>query len=311
MAADSLPKKFKWFGTILVLGVILAVLALFAAGIWLSISVVSRGIGFYVSRVQTLWFSLMTWIRARNYPFEPADIDFYSLASQLLTYVRGGTLTVLSLLTILILILFLMVLMLIEEDKWRKKTRNAFGNNSAPLLETVGAISEKLRRFLLMHSLLSFSSGAATGLLLWLLDIDFAIVWGFLTFLLNFIPYIGSIIAAVPPILLALIQHGPLWALLVIGGLIFINLVNDNYLIPLVEGRALELSPLVVLIAVVYWGWVWGIAGAFLATPLTATLMVIFAQIPGLKPIALLMGGSTGEEETESAAKRDGRNGGG
>ncbi len=300
--ARRVPGKLKWLGTVLALLVLLSVFALIAGGLWFSVTLVGQGIDVYVQRVQEVWSSGMGWMQSRNIPLQPARIDFYSVARELASYIGGGTLTLVSVVATISLVLFLMVLMLIEEERWRDKVRNAFGRNAGAAMDTVGAVTGKLRRFLLMHTLLSLTSGVATGVLLWALDIDFAFVWGFLTFLLNFIPYIGSVIAAIPPILLALLQHGPLWSLLVLGGLILINLINDNYLIPLVEGHAVQVSPLVILVAVVYWGWVWGVIGALLATPLTATIMVIFAHVPPLRPAALLMSGVSDEKKLREAA---------
>jgi AI-2 transport protein TqsA len=119
-------------------------------------------------------------------------------------------------------------------------------------------------------------------------------MWGVLAFALNFIPVIGSIIAAIPPIALALLGDGPSIAIGVATGYILVNLVVDNILEPRIMGQAVGLSPLVVLFAMLVWGFVLGPVGAILAVPLTMAVKIMFEHHPDLERFAFIMGeGST------------------
>jgi predicted PurR-regulated permease PerM len=134
--------------------------------------------------------------------------------------------------------------------------------------------------------------------------VDFAVLWGLLTFCLNYIPNIGSIIAAVPPVLLALVQYGPGTALAVAIGYVVINVVFGNLVEPRVMGRGLGLSTLVVFISLVFWQWVLGPVGMLLSVPLTMTLKIILDGNDETRWIAILLSSSSevrrAEQEVES-----------
>ena len=140
----------------------------------------------------------------------------------------------------------------------------------------------------------------------WLLvlGVDFAFLWGVLTLLLNYVPNVGPLVAGVLPAPLALIQHGWLWALLVVAGLAVTEQVIGNYVDPKLQGKSLDISPLVVLLSVIFWGRVWGVAGAVLAVPLTATVVIACAHIPALRPVALLLSRSADERTLEAETDR-------
>jgi AI-2 transport protein TqsA len=127
------------------------------------------------------------------------------------------------------------------------------------------------------------------GLWIWVLGIDFAFVWGLLFFVLNFVPNIGSIVAAVPPILMAFVQFGPGHALMLAVGLLGIEQFIGNFIDPKIQGRALQVSPAVVLVSIIFWTWAWGVPGAFLAMPITIALMMVFSQVESLQPLAILL----------------------
>jgi predicted PurR-regulated permease PerM len=123
-----------------------------------------------------------------------------------------------------------------------------------------------------------------------LFGIHFAVLWGVLAFALNFIPNIGSLISVVPPVAITLFQTGSVTKTLVVAGiLITIQMVVGNVVEPKVMGRGLNLSPLVVLLSLLFWGWMWGIAGMLLSVPLTAAIKIGMEQLDSTRPIARLM----------------------
>jgi predicted PurR-regulated permease PerM len=151
-------------------------------------------------------------------------------------------------------------------------------------------IDADLRKYIGVKSLASLLVGVATGLALSLFRVEFAIVIGFLTFVLNFIPIIGSIIAVIIPVLLAAIQFGSwlqaVWVTLTL--LVLQNLVAQLFE-PKVLGVRLNLSVPIIFLSLLFWGWLWGAAGVLLAVPLTTSVKIIIEDIPGLRPFALLL----------------------
>jgi predicted PurR-regulated permease PerM len=122
------------------------------------------------------------------------------------------------------------------------------------------------------------------------LGVDFAFLWGGLSFILSFIPNIGFLLSLVPPVTLALIQFGPGKALIVLAGYILINGTCDNVIGPRYMGEGVNLSPLVTFIVVMYWSWVLGAAGAFLALPLTILVkLLILDQYADTRWLGLLI----------------------
>jgi predicted PurR-regulated permease PerM len=151
-------------------------------------------------------------------------------------------------------------------------------------------IAKDFQRYVVVRTGIGLLNGVVSGVAAWLIGLDFALIWGLITFLLNYIPTIGSVIAVIFPVLFALVQFdgwgGPLLTLVVLGGIqVTLGVVVD----PLVEGHYLAPSPLVVLLSVAFWGWLWGIPGAFIAVPLTILVMIICRQFERTRWIATLL----------------------
>lgn len=186
-----------------------------------------------------------------------------------------------------VLILFTVVFLLLEAAGMPAKIRAA--GRQAPLDE-FARFAQGLNRYLLIKAGTSLATGALTALLLLLLDVPYPVLWGVLTFFLHFVPNIGSIIAAVPPLLLALISSGVGAALLFVAGALLINLVIGNIVEPRYLGRGLGLSTLVVFLSLVFWGWVFGAIGMLLSVPLTMALKIGCEISPATRWVAVLLG---------------------
>ncbi|UCE63456.1 MAG: AI-2E family transporter, partial [Nitrospirota bacterium] len=128
----------------------------------------------------------------------------------------------------------------------------------------------------------------------WLLGIDFPLIWGLLAFLLNYIPNLGSIIAAIPAVLLGYIQFDPGRALLVALGYVIINIVFGNFVEPRLMGRKLGLSTLVVFLSLVFWGWLWGPVGMLLSVPMTMIVKISLESNPSTQWVGILMDSERG-----------------
>ncbi len=191
------------------------------------------------------------------------------------------------------LVLLFMLFMLAGSGKLSGKVERAFSSDHARRITTViQNIDSQSRQYLLTKSLISVGTGTMTAITLWIIGVDFPIIWGFLTFLLNFIPNVGSIVASILPFILSLLQFDtvvtPILVILFLGT---IQVLMGSILEPKIMAFRLNLSPLVVLVSLIFWGWLWGFWGMILAIPMTATTKIIFENIEPLHPVAVLMGG--------------------
>ena len=150
----------------------------------------------------------------------------------------------------------------------------------------------QVQSYLVIKTLTSLVTGSIIAIVLALMGVDFPLLWGALAFLLNFIPTIGSIIAALPPILLSLVQLGPWHALGVIILFLAVNMIIGNVVEPTLTGRQLGLSPLVIFTSLLFWGWVWGPVGMILSVPLTMIIKIILEHTHDLRWVATLLDAS-------------------
>ena len=192
-------------------------------------------------------------------------------------------------LTNVFLIIFTMIFILLEASSITTKVEAAFGK-SADSLERPRVFLDNLGRYLGIKTVVSFGTGLCAWLLTWSIGLDFPLLWAMLAFLLNYLPTIGSIIAAVPAILLALVQLGPGAAVATLAGFAVINVVIGNVIEPRLMGYGVGISPLVVFIGLLFWGWVFGPVGMLLSVPLTMTLKLGLESDERTRWIAIFLG---------------------
>ena len=185
-----------------------------------------------------------------------------------------------------LLILILTVFMLSEARMFGRRV-NAVLEARGPNLDRLMNSTADIQRYLAMKTVVSLATGVLAGFLCWAAGLDFYILWGILAFALNFIPVLGSIIAGVPPFIVAFLVDGGPSALAVGVGYISINIFLGNFLEPMLMGRRFGLSTLVVIISVLFWGFIWGPVGMFLAVPLTMVLKVMLDNSDELRWIAV------------------------
>jgi predicted PurR-regulated permease PerM len=188
-----------------------------------------------------------------------------------------------------LLVLLAVVFMLLEAPNLPAKLRMAFHlteEAEARLRRVLSAINQ----YMVIKSLASLATALCIWVWLWILAIDFAILWAALAFLLNFIPFVGAILMTIPAVLLALVQTDLQSTLLVALGYLVVNTVIGSILEPRIMGRGLGISTLVVFLSLLFWGWVLGTVGVFLAVPLTMALIIALDASPQTRPIAILLG---------------------
>lgn len=192
------------------------------------------------------------------------------------------------------IVLFMLTLLLLEAEHFeRALDRGLLGQSASRAWQTVDTIFSKFQRYFYTKAAISLATAGCTFLLTWALGVDFPLIWAGLAFMLNFLPNIGSIIAVIPPTLIAIVQYASLsYGVVTFVGLTAIQLFIGNFLDPRIMGRSLQLSPFVLFCSMVFWGWLWGVVGIFLAVPLTVGLQIVFEQFPLLEPVARVMGGA-------------------
>jgi predicted PurR-regulated permease PerM len=222
----------------------------------------------------------------------------FSMSSTFISFLRNALLVVLF-----------MVFLLFEAVFFRKKLERAFEGKMAGQIRKIGSdMMRQISRYLSIKFIISLVTGAVVAVALWLVGLEFAIVWGVLQFVLNFIPILGSIVLGVGASLFALMQFWPNPQPIILVAIIMLaaNIIIGNILEPKIMGDNLGLSPIVILIALMLWGFLWGFAGMVLAVPMMVTIKIICENVPYLEPVSILLGSSKAavkknEGEPESA----------
>lgn len=307
IAAVSLP-ALEWLrrkGTRTGLAVLVVVLlnaGLLAFAGWIvveSIVELRLQLPMYIDRTRALEADALRRLAANGLHLGDGYFATLGQPERLLEIAGSAARNVTSFLSLGLLLLLYLVFMLLESVQLPDKWRVVFGANSRGTAGAERALRQ-VQRYLVLKTLISLATGVSIGVFLFLLDIDFALFWGFLAFVLNFVPNIGSVIAAIPGIVIALLQYGPERAALVAAIYVATNFTLGNVLDPILVGRQLRLSPLVVLMSLVFWGFTLGLAGMFLAVPLTIATRILMQTSPALARYATLLGPLPEPGETPS-----------
>ncbi len=197
-----------------------------------------------------------------------------------------------SLFTILVVIFILT-----ESAMFSKKL--AYIAKSPKTVSYFETFLSKVARYMALKTFTSLATGVVVTLMLWLIGVHYAFLWGLSAFLLNYIPTIGSIIAAIPAIILSLIQFGLSRTIFVAVGYLVINFIIGNVVEPKIMGRGLGLSTLIVFLSLVFWGWVFGPVGMFLSIPLTMVVKIALDSQENTRWIAIMLGNDVPEDFAE------------
>ena len=198
-----------------------------------------------------------------------------------------------NLMTNAFLILLTVVFILAEEVGFTEKLR-CTSRDAEKTIEAVEEFTRAVNRYVALKSLMSLLTGALIVAWLWILGVDYYVLWGLLAFMLNFVPTLGSIIAAVPAVLLTLVQLGPADAAAVAAGFVAVNFGVGNVIEPRMMGKGLDLSTLVVFLSLVFWGWVLGPVGMLLSIPLTVTIKIALESFEDTRWLGVMLGSGEG-----------------
>ncbi|WP_417320053.1 AI-2E family transporter [Emcibacter sp.] len=190
-----------------------------------------------------------------------------------------------------VLITGLVLLGLPEMVYWEDKLKNCLGErNGNKWLDAAEEAATSFQKYMIVMTLIGFFAAAMTTLFCWAVGLDFALLWGLMAFVMNFIPVLGSMFMLLPPTLMAFLQFtDPDQVLLVFSGMAIIQFIMGNVIDPHFQGKFLSMSPVVILLSIAFWGFLWGVPGAFLAVPLTHIFMITCYQFPSTRAIACLL----------------------
>lgn len=278
-----------WLALLAVSAIIVAIGSLIVAVVSGSLGAFTANLPEYQEKLKALTLQFITWLEAIGVEVPRAALTTYldaSKAMKMAGVLLGG---LGDMLTNAFLILLTVVFMLLEASSLPAKLRAGLAAPDS-FMERLQSVLDNINRYMIIKTLMSLLTGALVWLWLWYLGLDFAPLWALLAFLFNYVPTIGSIIAAVPAVLLALVQLDPQSAIWVALGFLVVNTVVGNVLEPRYMGKGLGLSTLVVFISLVFWGWVLGSVGMFLSVPLTMVLKIALDANPQTRPIAIFLG---------------------
>lgn len=298
-----------WLAILMVmLGIIVAVMAVGALA--------AQSAGEFTARLPFYQERLASLVRQLVAELEPFGIEVSN--ELLLSYFDPGTALAMAgntlrglgaVLSNGFLILLTVIFILAEASSFPRKLRDVLRHPERDM-PYFSRFAGNVNRYIGIKTTVSVATGVIIGTALWLMGVDFPVLWGLIAFLLNYVPTIGSIIAAVPAVLLALIQLGPGMAAVTAGIYVAVNMVMGNAVEPRYMGRGLGLSTLVVFLSLVFWGWMLGPVGMLLSVPLTMTARIALQASPSTRWLAHLLGpaDTTGSHAaaTEPPAHSDG-----
>ncbi len=288
----SRRKVPRWLSIIFMLLVVFVGLTLIGFFLYSSINTVVREIPRYFDRMESITGLLIEWVQARvdvDVTSFLSDVDWLSPIQSMVLSISGSSVGFLKSLGLVILFL---IFFLIESPLFQKTIRKAFPRETSyKLIRVYMHITRDIGRYLGLKTLISLATGILVFASLSLIGMDFPFVWGVLAVILNFIPSIGSFIVMGVTIMMGFFQFfpSPGRIFLVAFFMILIQVVMGNILDPRLSGQRLKLSPLLILLSLFLWGWIWGIAGMFLAVPLLSVVKIICENIPQLNSLAVIL----------------------
>jgi AI-2 transport protein TqsA len=274
---------------LIVLSGIVVIFMGFADIIGASVSSFSTDAPIYEQRLEQIWLKAIHFFNERGIEITGDKLTEIIAPGKVMGYTAGALGQLGGVMSNTFTIFFLMLFLLMELDSFSIKTR-AIAENTNVSVGYLNTIGKSIRHYLSIKTVTSL----LTGLIIWvgllIVGIDYAIIWALIAFLLNYIPNIGSIIAAFPAVLFALIQLGAGGAFWTIVVFLSVNLIVGNLVEPKMMGKGLGLSTFVVFVALIFWGFVLGTVGMFLSVPLTMSIKIMLEQKDSTRWIAVFLG---------------------
>ncbi len=263
--------------------------------VWLLFANVGRAVALAPQYQDSLLNSIQSFAVTLGLEGEPSwkSLRQQSIAQVNIQRLVGVLLgSVLSIVATLIVVFLYVAFLLVEQRSFSAKLQNVSDDPKqvAFIRQIMTNINGKIGTYLALKTLLSVMLGVLTWAIMVYGGMEFAVFWGVLIALLNYVPYIGSFLSIFLPAVFAVVQFGNMSSVLtVMVPLGIVQFLNGNFLDPYLMGNSLNLSPFVILVSLTIWSALWGISGAFLAVPMTAVMVMIFAEFPGTRPFAVML----------------------
>lgn len=276
------------------LALTIVMLAVFLAGLLLaglvgtSVAAFSENLPLYENRLRQLLDTLIAWLDSINIHLSGPALSEAFDPGAVMKLVATLFNAITNMLANGVLVLMTVIFMLLEASGMPAKLRTVLGPSRR--FGGFDSFVRNLQHYMAIKTIVSLITGLLVTLVLVVIGVDFPLLWGLLAFLLNYVPNIGSIIAAVPAVLLAMVQLGPWQALFAGLGYLAINLIMGNILEPRFMGHGLGLSPLIVFLSLLFWGWLLGPVGMLLSVPLTITAKIALNSHEDTRWAAVLLG---------------------
>ena len=251
----------------------------------------------YEASLKSMANSWMTGLNNLGFKVEAVDLQNIINPAKVMSFTAGALSDFGGFMSNSFVIFFVLIFLLMERQSFQVKATAIREDTSGSTQKEIRNITNNIRHYLSMKTIVSLITGFLIWLCLIIIGVDYAILWALIAFLFNFIPNIGSIIAAVPAVLLALVQLGPMGALWTLISYLAVNMVMGNIVEPRILGQGLGISTLVVFLSLIFWGYIFGTVGMFLAVPLTLTIKLILAQSSEFQWVAILLGTEQGAQE--------------
>ena len=299
-----------WLAMMCAIAVGLGAILVFVLVLYNQTQAISEAWPRYAERLNGIAADLRAWLGSDVFASLEASasrLDFTGLASSFADS-AGATLGAIA------LVVMYSAFMLAERGRMPEKLGFLVpdAEKSAKYLEVFNRVNQGIRRYLWIKTIMSLMTSGICYVILRVYSVDFAEFWGLLIFLLNFIPSIGSIIGVILPSALTLLQFDTVWVFVQVAALMTcVQFVIGNIVEPRYMGKTLNLSPFVVIVALTFWGTIWGIEGMFLSVPFTVSLVIVCGNIPNLRWIAILLSSDGRLEPTDESVEdhRTKRNG--
>jgi len=277
------------------IALILVMLLVLAIGVGITILIgtsltdFSQSMPQYQQKIATEWGALLGWLNGHGFyvPDNLKEMIDPTAAVGLISFILKGFGNVLA---NSFLIILTVVFILIEAGGLTQKIKSLKGDGLELDNDFANEFVDKLRSYMSMKTIISILTGVIIGIAMWLIGVDYPVLWGMLAFMLNFVPNIGSIIAAVPAVMLALVQLGAGSAIMVAVVYVLVNVLIGSVIEPKYMGKGLGLSTLVVFVSLVFWGWVLGPVGMLLSVPLTIMVKLAFDSKPETHWVGHMLG---------------------
>jgi predicted PurR-regulated permease PerM len=277
---------------LVIAGAILAVLAV-AVVIGGSLQSFYVELPFYRARLDGMVQTALSWLNGHGIDVSAQELTADINTGAVMDLAGSIASSLVAAFSNVVLVLLLMAFMLLELHGAPRKIRLARGDPKADISD-IGRGAAMVQRYLAVKTIMGLLNAAIAIGVCFAFGIDFALLWGLFAFLFNFVPNVGSVLAGIPPVLLGLIQYGPARAAMVAALYILLDFTTSNWLEPRMMGRRLGLSPLVVMLSLVFWGWLWGPVGMLLSVPLTSATKLFCEHSEDMRWLAVLLG--TGDE---------------